>query len=97
MHLFITVLWLLAKFSSTFFSEVLTIVFFRCYLNFNPSPTKISDFLMYTASPHGSPKTRRGHPVGQARVFYVHGQWRTQKKSEGGQSFVTIVLRHKST
>ena len=27
----------------------------------------------------------------------LYAQWRTQKISEGGQSFVTIVWRHKST
>jgi len=29
--------------------------------------------------------------------FNNDSQWRTQKISEGGQSFVTIVWRHKST
>jgi len=30
--------------------------------------------------------------------FYTHqNQWRTQKISKGGQSFVTIVWRHKLT
>ena len=32
-----------------------------------------------------------------ALVMMLSGQWRTQKISDGGASFVTIVRRHKST